>query len=260
VRRRLLWIPLLLAIVLLGNACAAASGPATTTAPKLEGSITVFAASSLTDAFNDLAARFQNAHPGVKVTFSFAASSTLAGQVNQGAPADVLATADEDSMQTATKAGNTTTPVRFARNVLRIIVAKGNPKGLTGLRDISHVTYALCDPSVPCGKYAALAFKKNGVTASPDSYEINVKAVVARVTSGELDAGVVYRTDVFAARSKADGVDVEGADEPDLQNIYPIALTTRSKGNALARAWVAYVTSTEARAVLASYEFLPPPG
>jgi molybdate transport system substrate-binding protein len=231
----------------------------TTTAKPLSGKVTVFAASSLTDAFDELGRRFHDANPEATATFSYAASGTLATQVNQGAPADVLATADEATMKSATDAGSTATPRRFARNLVEIIVAKGNPKAIKGIHDLVKVSYALCDPSVPCGRYAKLAFEKNGEKPDPKTLELNVKAVVGRVTSGEVDAGVVYRTDVYAARNQTDGVEIEGADDADLQNIYPIALTTRGKDDAVAKAFVAYVLSPEGQAILRSFRFLPAP-
>ena len=234
-------------------------GPTTTTAAPLAETITVFGASSLTDAFTNLGKRFQEAHPGVKVTFSFAASSTLATQVNQGAPADVLATADEDSMHTATRAGNTGTPVRFARNVLQVIVPEGNPESLAGIHDLDRVSYVLCDPAVPCGKYAALALNRNNMTPHPKSYETSVRNVVTRVMSGEADAGIVFHTDVVAQKGNAEGVDISRADEPDLQNVYPIAAVRQAKNKAGAQAWIDYLVSPAGQQVLASYEFLPPP-
>jgi molybdate transport system substrate-binding protein len=250
---------LVLAMASCGASKPKAGGPTTTsTAAAVSGSITVFAASSLTDAFNDMGKRFAAAHDGTKVTFSFAASSTLATQVNQGAPADVLATADEESMATAK--GSTGSPVRFARNILQIIVAKGNPNSVTGLDDFrARVSYALCDAAVPCGNYSARALQRAGITPRPRSYEVNVKAVVGRVTSGEVDAGIVYRTDVVAAKASASGVDIGFADDPDLQNVYPIALTRRAKRRAVAQAWLDYVVSPAGQRVLASYAFLPPP-
>ncbi|MBW8827707.1 MAG: molybdate ABC transporter substrate-binding protein [Acidobacteria bacterium] len=250
-----------LAVPILGVAAAVAlRGSGSTTAdPGVTGTVTVFAASSLTDVFTDMGKRFEDAHPGANVVFSFAASSTLAAQVNQGAPADVLATADEDSMQTASKAGSTANPTRFARNILQVVVPTGNPKSLTGIHDLDRVSYALCDQAVPCGKYSALALKKNGMTPHPRSYETNVRNVLARVISGEVDAGIVYRTDVIATKGSATGVDIADADDPDLQNIYPIAVVNDTKNKNTAQAWADYVTSAAGQRVLASYAFLPAP-
>lgn len=249
---------LLLLLASCGGGDASSTTASTTTAPPLTGSVTVFAASSLTDAFTEMGWRFEEANPRVKVTFSFAASSTLATQVGQGAPADVLATADEASMEAATATGTTGPPVRFARNVLQIIVTKGSPKALTGIHDLDRVAYVLCDPAVPCGRYAALALERNDVTPRPKSYETNVRNVVARVTSGEADAGIVYHTDVVAQKGAAAGIDIGNSDEPDLQNVYPIAVTRQATNEAGARAWIDYVVSRPGQRVLASYGFLPP--
>lgn len=248
-RRRLL-------LVVLVAACVAAAAGCTRPAPK--GSLTVFAASSLTDAFTDLGHRFEAAHPGTTITFDFAASSTLAAQVVQGAPADVLATADEDSMRSA--AAGTDDPTPFARNVLEIAVAAGNPRGVAGIDDLrGRVSYALCDPAVPCGKAAAKALAHAGITPRPKSYETNVRNVMARLTSGEVDAGVVYHTDVVASKGTAEGVAIPFAGEPDLQNVYPIATTKQAAHRSLAKAWVAYVLSPAGQRVLRAHAFLPPP-
>jgi molybdate transport system substrate-binding protein len=238
---------------------ASCSSGASSTEHAPTGSITVFAASSLTDAFTELGARFEDAHPGTKVTFSFAASSTLAAQVVQGAPADVLATADTASMQAAR--GSTGTPRDFARNVLEIAVPTGNPRSVHGIDDFrSGLSYAICDPAVPCGRYAAMALAKAGIDPEPKSYETNVRNVLARVTSGEVDAGIVYHTDVDAAEGTAEGVEISFSDDPDLRNVYPIATTEQDDNAALARAWVRYVLSPAGQRVLRSFAFLPPPG
>jgi molybdate transport system substrate-binding protein len=221
----------------------------------LSGSITVLAASSLTESFNEIGRRFQDSHPGVHVTFSFDASSTLVQQAVAGAPADVLVTADTDTMQKAVDAGAVSAPTVFAHNRLSIIVAKGNPKGIHGLADLSRpgLVVVLCAVEVPCGKFAAQSLAKAGATVTPKSLEPNVKGVVSKVTLGEADAGIVYSTDVKAAGAQAEGVTI-----PPQQNVvadYPIATLKSTKNAALAAAFVAFVRSGEGTAVLTGAGF-----
>ena len=206
-----------------GSSTSAASG---SSSAALSGQITVLAAASLTESFTAIGKAFEAAHPGTKVVFSFGASSTLATQITQGAPADVFASADTATMDKLTTAGlNGAAPVTFATNLLSIITGPGNPKGITGLADLARadLKLVLCDPSVPCGRYAAQSLAKAKVTATPVSLEQNVKGVVTKVTAGEADAGIVYTTDVKAAGAKAAGVAI-----PADQNVvatYPIAST-----------------------------------
>ena len=267
---RVRWLLALLALVALGAAgcgddddsssATASSSTTSTTADAVTGDLQVFAASSLTEAFTQMGKDFQAAHPDAKVTFNFAASSALAEQVNQGGPADVIVTADESNMKKVTDPGNAMDPEAIARNQLSIIVGKGNPKSITGLKDLekSGVVFVLCAPEVPCGKFGQKALDMAGVTAKPASLEENVKAVVSKVTLGEADAGIVYVTDVKAAGDKAVGVAVQNADDPDLQAVYPIAVTKQAKNVDAARAWIDYVLSDEGQATLAKYGFLAP--
>ncbi|MGH9280146.1 MAG: molybdate ABC transporter substrate-binding protein, partial [Acidimicrobiales bacterium] len=174
------------------------------------GSVTVLAAASLTEPFTSIGRRFEAANPGTKVTFSFDASSTLVQQVKAGAPADVLATADEATMKQATDAAAVGAPAVFAHNRLAILVAAGNPKGVRGLSDLgrSDLIVVLCAPEVPCGRFGAQALDRAGVSARPRSLEPNGKGVVSKVTLGEADAGIVYVTDARAAGPKAAAVDI----------------------------------------------------
>ncbi len=222
--------------------------------PRLTGSITVLAAASLTDAFNELGRQFQAAHPGIAISFSFGASSTLAQQVKAGAPADVLATADEATMQVAV-AGGVAQPEVFARNRLAILVARGNPKGVRDLADLARpdLVVVLCAAEVPCGRFGQQALDKAGVKASPRSLEANVRGVVSKVALGEADAGIVYVTDVRAAGDRAEGVTI-----PDALNVvatYPIATVTATRNGSLAGGFVAYVRSPEGRQILATAGF-----
>src|SRR5262249_25475898 len=158
------------------------------------------------------------------VTYNFGGSGTLVTQIQQGAPADVIATADTDTMKKLTDGGQVETPTTFAKNKLEILVAPGNPKQIKGLSDLSRtdLKVVLCDTTVPAGKYARQALSTAGVTVNPVSNEPDVKSAVAKVTSGEADATIVYQTDVTAAGSKGTGVVI-----PDNQNViatYPIAI------------------------------------
>jgi molybdate transport system substrate-binding protein len=227
--------------------------------PDAAGTLHVFAASSLTEAFTELGAAFERDHPDVSVEFSFAASSTLALQIDEGAPADVFVSADEDHMRKVVDAGDATDSTVIARNRLAILVEKGNPKRIRSLADLAKpdTIVVLCAPEVPCGTYAAAALAKANVTLTPASLEENVKAVVTRVSLGEADAGIVYATDVTAA-TDAEGVPVDNAESPDLLAAYPAAVLTGAENPALARAWVEYLTSDGAQRTLAGYGFLSP--
>ena len=260
-RRSSLGLVLALVSVLgLGAACGddekpkeAASTSSTTAG--LSGNLTVLAAASLSESFKELGTAFEGKHPGSKVTFSFDASSALATQANNGAPADLFASADQSNMKKVTDAANATDPKVFAHNKLAIIVSKGNPKKITGLKDFGKTTvsFVLCAAEVPCGKYGAEALKKAGVTAKPKSYETNVKAVVTKVTGGEVDAGIGYATDAKAAASSAEGIDI-----PEDQNVvaeYPMAVLKQSPNSNLAYAFLDYLLGPEAQAVLAKYGF-----
>jgi molybdate transport system substrate-binding protein len=222
------------------------------------GTLTVLAAASLTESFTALGRMFEAEHPGVEVTFNFAGSSALVRQLTDGAPGDVLATADQPSMQRAVDAGAVVEPAVFARNRLEIIVAEGNPKMIRRLGDLARpgLVVVLCAPEVPCGSLAAEALQRSGVAVLPSSVEENVKGVVSRVTLGEADAGIVYATDVRAAGSAADGVAI--GDEGDVVADYPVARTARPENPAAARAWIDLLLAAEGRRTLTDFGFLAP--
>jgi len=237
------------------------AGPATgaaATALALSGTVTVFAASSLTGTFTQLGKQFEAAHPGVTVKFSFGASSTLAQQINAGAPADVFASASTKNMAQVTEAHNAASPTTFAANEAEIAVPPGNPKKITTIGDLAApgVKVALCQPQVPCGVVAQAAFGKAGITVTPVTLGADVKSVLTTVELGEADAGVVYKTDVRAAGSKVVGVEI-----PENENSstdYPIASLTASKNRTAADAFVAYVLSPAGSAVLTQAGFAKP--
>ena len=217
--------------------------------------LTVLAAASLTDVFEELATGFEEEHD-VDVTFSFGSSTDLAEQVADGAPGDVLATADEASMQIAEDAGVTGEVETFATNVLTIVVPKGNPAGIESLDDLEGSTWVRCADEVPCGKVAVAVLDANGVTAEPVSLEEDVRATLDKVVSGEADAGLVYATDAVAAGDDVEAVEIAGA-EDDLTSYYATTLE-QSENADLAADWVAWVTSEEGRAILEEAGFGSP--
>ncbi|GAA4176801.1 molybdate ABC transporter substrate-binding protein [Gryllotalpicola koreensis] len=252
-----------IAAALLLSGCAGSS-PASRTqqaspAPKIQ-TITVFAATSLTATFNTLGTAFEAANPGVRVQFDYNGTSTLVTQLSQGAPADVLASADEKNMQNAVSQNLISgTPVDFATNVLEIAVAPGNPKNITGWSDLakSGLKVDVCADGVPCGNATEAVEKATGVTLTPISQEQNVGDVLAKVESGDADAGVVYVTDVKGAGSKVDGIPFPEAQHAI--NTYPIAATASSKHAALAKKFIAYVTGAKGQKLLADAGFGAPP-
>ena len=235
------------------EATAAATGPA------VSGDIVVFAASSLTEAFTEMADAFTAANPDASVTFNFAGSGDLVTQINEGAPADVFVSADDTNMQKLVDAGeNATEPVTIARNTFEIIVGPGNPKSITGLADLakSDLIVVLCADTVPCGKGAAKVLANAGVTVTPASLEDKVKGVVTKVTAGEADAGIVFLTDVKAAGDTAEGVEIP-ADVNVISN-YPIAVTKEASNADAAQAFIDFVAGAAGQAILAKYGFLAP--
>jgi molybdate transport system substrate-binding protein len=252
---------LVLALVLAAGGCSArgtqtAAAP-TAAAPALRGSVTTFAAASLTEAFSDLQATLRISNPDLSLTYSFGGSGALVTQVQQGAPADVIATADNSSMKMLTDAGLVETPVTFARNKLEILVEPGNPKGIHGLADLARTDLKVVteDGSVPAGKYAAQALAAAGVTVDPVSKELDVKSAVAKVTSGEADATIVYATDVKAAGAKGQGIEI-----PDALNViaeYPIAIVKTTGNHAGAAAFVDTVVKGGGQEALRRRGFLP---
>jgi molybdate transport system substrate-binding protein len=226
---------------------------------ELSGTLTVLAAASLTDTFDQLKQQFAENHPGVTVQASYGASSTLARQIVDGAPADVFAAANTSTMQTVVDAGFTDDdPTIFVRNTLQIAVPADNPAQVTGLTDLARpeVKVALCEPQVPCGSAAQMALTAAGVSVTPVTLEQDVRAVLTKVTLGEVDAGLVYRTDVISA-----GDQVQGIDSPESEqaiNDYPIAVLSDASNPEAAAAFVELVRSPEGLAILTKAGFTEP--
>ena len=226
---------------------------ATTTTTPAPVTIVVFAATSLTASFNDMKAAFQAAYPYITVTTSYGGSSTLATNINNGAPVDVFASADNANMAKITTA---VAPVRFARNRLEMIVAPGNPLGIATLADLANsgVKYVTAAAGVPIRTYADQVLASASVSVTPVSLEPNVGAIVTKVTSGNADAGIVYRTDVIAAGSAATGVLI-----PDANNViaeYPIAVPSSSSHQTEANLFINFVRSTAGQNIMISRGFI----
>lgn len=247
----------LLAVVTAAACGADADAPAGPSNGDVSGDLVVFAAASLTGAFGEIGEAFEAAHPGATVTFSFAASSALAAQVLEGAPADVFASADLANMAKLTGAGAAAgEPVVFAGNRAEIVVAAGNPLGIAGVVDLTDpdLVVVTCAPEVPCGAYATRIFDLAGVSVTPDSYEENVKAVVTKVRLGEADAGIAYATDITAAAGEVDGVAIPA----DVVAEYPMVVTAEAPNAEGGQAFVDFVLDATGQGILASHGFTSP--
>lgn len=223
------------------------------------GGVTVFAAASLTESFTQIGRDFETANPGAKVTFNFAGSSQLATQINQGAPADVFASASPATMKTVTDAGSADgIAVTFVKNQLVIAVPKGNPKGVTGLAGLTTpgMKVALCAEQVPCGGAARKALDTAGVKLTPVTLEQDVRAALSKVKLGEVDAALVYRTDAKAAASDVDGI--EFPESAGAINDYPLVVLKNAPNRTAARAFVTYLQSDRGRTVLTAAGFQAP--
>ena len=254
--RNRLAVALLALVPVLGTA-ACAGGDAT--GEDRTGTLTVLAASSLTETFTELKKQFETDHPGVRVELAFDSSATLAEQVNQGAPGDVLATADEKTMQGVVDADGTDgDPQVFATNRLAMVVPPSNPAGLSSFADLGKpgVRFVVCVPTAPCGALAQDRMDAAGVTAEPKSEEVDVKAVLSKVELGEADAGLVYVTDAVAAGDKVKQISVPASG--DSLNTYPIAALSGAAEPALARDWVDLVLSDRGQQVLSAAGFGAP--
>ncbi|HEY3195897.1 MAG TPA: molybdate ABC transporter substrate-binding protein [Candidatus Dormibacteraeota bacterium] len=247
----------ILALVVAAILLASCGGGGTTPA-SFSATASVFAAASLTDAFKALGTSFQATHSAVTVQFNFAGTPTLVTQIEQGASADVFASADMANMDKLNADGFTSGASQvFAHNKLAIVVGAGNPKGITGLADLAKpgVIYITEAATVPAGKYALQILANAGVKVTPRSLETDVKSVVGKVALGEADAGIVYTTDVSAAGSRVQGVQI-----PDSVNViatYPIVAIKGTRNADLAKAFIAYVLSADGQSKLQSFGFLP---
>jgi molybdate transport system substrate-binding protein len=222
----------------------------------LSGSITVYAAASLTEAFGTISAQFEEAHPGTTVKVTYGASSDLSTQIGQGAPVDVFASASTKNMTSLGAAA--LKPTNFVSNTLEIAVPPSNPGKVASVTDLAKpgVKVAVCDPAVPCGVVASKVFTNAKITVKPVAREKDVKSTLAVVESNEVDAGLVYVTDVRSAGSKVKGIPIPSSVNASTE--YPIATLKSAKNAALASAFVSYVLSSAGKAVLAADGFNNP--
>jgi len=253
---------LVCALVVVVAACGdddddAADSATTTEAPPsdLEGTVTVFAAASLTDAFDEIDAAFEEANPDVTVEVNYAASSALREQILAGAPADVFASANTSNMDQVVEGGAAEDPTDFVTNLLQIAVPAGNEADVTGLDAFADadLLIGLCAEEVPCGEFGREALANAGVTPSIDTNEPDVRSLLTKIEAGELDAGIVYVTDVISAGEAVEGVDIPAED--NVTATYPIASLTDAPNVEGADAFVEFVLSDEGQDILTSYGF-----
>lgn len=230
------------------------------TSSTAQGSITVSAAASLTDAFRALAREFRSEHPKVRLRFNFGSSSALVSQIQAGAPADVFAAADTSSVDKLAASGQVNkTPRIFARNSLQIAVKPGNPLKITSLVGLSKArVVALCAKTVPCGVYAATALQRAAVVLpeSNVSRGVDAKATIGAVVNGDADAAVVYATDVRAAGRSVASVTIPKAH--NVTAMYAIASLRESKNAKAAQAFIDFVMSSVGQSTLVRFGFARP--
>lgn len=231
-----------------------AGGASASTAGAVSGTVTVLAAASLTESFDAIKAELEKSHPGLTIQISYGSSATLVQQVNQGAPADVIALAGEAAAKPLEPSLVKSSEI-FAKNTLEIAVPPNNPGHVTGLADLSKpgLKVVLCETTVPCGKAAATTLEKAHVNAHVVSREIDVKATLAKVSLGEADAAIVYHSDVVAAKGAVKGIPVPADVNTVLR--YPII---RLDDQAPARAFVDAVLDPAGRATLDALGFASP--
>jgi molybdate transport system substrate-binding protein len=250
-----------LVVAVMAAACgsgetAGADGPR---AGEVSGELIVFAAASLTDAFDELSEAFVDANPDVEVVFNYAGSQTLSSQINEGAPSDVFASANMSQMDAVADADNLAgEPQVFTTNLLEIAVESGNPLGISGLADLADAELVLVLPAeeVPAGRYAREALEAAGVEVTPSSLEQDVRAALSKVELGEADASIVYASDIVASDGRADGVAI-----PVEQNVpatYPITVLADAPNPSAADAFIAFVLSHTGQEILTAYGFATP--
>jgi molybdate transport system substrate-binding protein len=218
----------------------------------------VFAAASLSDAFVDMGRALEATDPGLEVRFNFAGSSTLREQLLNGAPADVFAPADPANMEALREGGLVEQPAAFARNQMVIAVPAGNPAGVDGLADLAaeSLLIGLCAPTVPCGQLAGRVLERAGVIAAVDTEEPDVRALLAKIGAGELDAGIVYATDVQSAAGAVEGIPIPAAH--NVATTYPIAVMMGAANREGAAAFLSLVLSEPGQAIMSRYGFQAP--
>lgn len=255
-RRRLTALATVPILALALAACGADEGGQEDAGGDVSGDVVVFAAASLTDTFTELGEQFEAQNPEATVTFNFAGSSALAQQIISGAPVDVFASASPATMAlVADEDLAVGEPITFVRNRLQIAVPAGNPAGVTGLEDFTNedLTLALCAVEVPCGAAAMKAFDAAGLTPAPDTYEEDVRATLTKVELDEVDAALVYRTDVIVAGDAVEGIDFPESEEAI--NDYPIVELAEAPNSDGGQAFLDFVRSEAGRTALGDAGF-----
>ncbi|MGH4009713.1 MAG: molybdate ABC transporter substrate-binding protein [Pseudonocardiaceae bacterium] len=220
--------------------------------------VTVLAAASLTDVFNELEPQFEAVNPGADLRFSYGASSDLATQIANGAPADVFASANQKQMKVVAGAGKVAGESKpFTTNVLTIVVPPGNPKGIRSFADLAKpdVVTLVCAPQVPCGAATEQIEEATNITLSPASEESDVRSVLAKVQAKEADAGLVYVTDARSAAGKVEQINFPEA--KDAVNVYSITAIHDAQQAQLAAAFVAFILGPQGQRELTAAGFSP---
>ncbi len=245
---------LALLLIVSGASCGATSEKEAAT------TVLVFGASSLTDAFADIEAAFEQANPDLDVKLNLAGSSALREQVLEGAPADVFASADWRHVEALIEAGEVAedAATAFARNRLQVAVPEGNPAGVGSLSDLADedLLVGLCATGVPCGDLARQALATVGIEAAVDTNEPDVRSLLTKIGAGELDAGIVYATDVASAAESVDGIPIDPQVQPDI--VYPAAVTSRAPNPTGAAAFVRFLVTEPAQTIMAGHGFEAP--
>ncbi len=222
-----------------------------------DNELSVFAAASLAEVMDELVAAYTETSPGVNVAVNLAGSTTLKAQIFEGAPADVVLLANQATMSQLVDEDAVQAPQLAAANRMVLAVPADNPGGVKSLDDLarSDLLIGLCDSQVPCGATARNILDAAGVVASPDTNEPDVKSLVAKIVSGELDAGIVYTTDLASAGDELIRIDID----PSLYepNVYPVAVVTDGDKPAEAQLFIDFVLSERGQSVLAASGFLP---
>ena len=239
-----------------GAASGAASASASGGAGKATGELKVLAAASLKASFTEIGTQLEKDNPGLHVTFDFQGSQTLVSSLSEGNAADVLATADEPTMNKAVEQKLVGERTEFATNVPTLVVPKGNPANVKGIdSSLDNAKLVVCVETAPCGNAAKELAKAYNVTLNPVSEEQKVTDVRTKVESGEADAGVVYKTDAVAAKDKVDEVTI---DNKGVVNHYPIAQTAKPSNPEAAQVFINAITSKSGQEILAKYGFGKP--
>jgi molybdate transport system substrate-binding protein len=226
--------------------------------PEPQGTLVVFAAASLAETFDQVETKVERLYPKLDVVMNYGGSAALATQIVEGAPADVFVSASAEAMEPIVEAGLTAHPVDLATNSLMIAVPPGNPGAVGSLRDLARpeLTIALCAVEVPCGALAAHVLEAAGVVPSVDSFEQDVKAALTKVELDEVDAALVYRTDVLAAGARVEGIELPGAE--DSTTLYQYAQLPTGENSIAASAFTMYLNSDWMRDLLKEAGFGAP--